>query len=53
MASDAPISTYRPDVDGLVAPGGDPSRIFVFDQSHLTPAGSDYLAQRLLASYLR
>ena len=37
----------------LVAPGGDPSRIFVFDQSHLTPAGSDYLAQRLLASYLR
>jgi hypothetical protein len=36
----------------LVAPGGTAAQILVFDQSHLTPAGSRYLADGLLAPYL-
>jgi hypothetical protein len=36
----------------LVAPGGKASEILVFDQSHLTPAGSKYLVDGLLAPYL-
>jgi peptidoglycan/LPS O-acetylase OafA/YrhL len=38
--------------DCLVAPGGRAETILVFDQSHLTPAGSRYLADRLLAPYV-
>jgi hypothetical protein len=34
--------------DCLVAPGGELARILVFDQSHLTPAGSTYVADELL-----
>ena len=36
----------------LVAPGGKAAQILVFDQSHLTPAGSRYLVDGLLAPYL-
>jgi peptidoglycan/LPS O-acetylase OafA/YrhL len=37
----------------LVAPGGETAGILVFDQSHLTPAGSSYVAERLLEPHLR
>jgi hypothetical protein len=39
--------------DCLVAPGGELTRILVFDQSHLTPAGSTYVADQLLQPLLR
>jgi peptidoglycan/LPS O-acetylase OafA/YrhL len=37
----------------LVAPGGDVAGVLVFDQSHLTGAGSSYVVERLLEPYLR
>ena len=37
----------------LVAPGGKASQILTFDESHLTPAGSTYVVDGLLAQYLR
>jgi len=36
----------------LVAPGGEAAHMLVFDQSHLTPVGSRYLVDALLAPYL-
>ena len=36
----------------LVAPGGTAAQILVFDQSHLTPVGSKYVVDGLLAQYL-
>jgi hypothetical protein len=36
----------------LVAPGGTAAQMLVFDQSHLTPVGSKYVVDGLLAPYL-
>ena len=49
----SPLELLCSERDCLVAPGGDPAQILLFDQSHLTTAGSDYLARRLLEPYLR
>lgn len=49
----SPLSLLCNDRDCLVAPGGTTAGILLFDQSHLTAAGSSYVAERLLDPYLR
>jgi peptidoglycan/LPS O-acetylase OafA/YrhL len=39
--------------DCLVDPGGRPAGILMFDQSHLTPFGSSYVVDRMLAPAVR
>jgi len=48
----SPLSLACDERGCLVAPGGTAARMLVFDQSHLTPVGSKYLVDGLLAPYL-
>jgi len=48
----SPLSLVCDENGCLVAPGGTAAHMLVFDQSHLTPEGSRYLVDGLLAPYL-
>ena len=49
----SPLALLCDEGSCLVAPGGAVDGILVFDQSHLTAAGSRYVVERLLTAYLR